>query len=241
MISIFRKIRQKLLTENKVSKYLMYAVGEIVLVVIGILIALSINNWNEWRKDRVLEKEMLSGLILNLESNVSLLDGRVKYFERGQNSGKIILNVIDHRLPNQDSLGGHFSQAMRGYGGADAISYIAYEDLKNNGFGLITNKALKDEILRLFETTYRTLISFDATFVQHNAYHKEVIGKLFYHDKPNSLKPFDFDEIFKSYGFYSSLTDLHFNYGWMKEETINGLSETRRVLQLITEEKNKSD
>ena len=49
MIKFFRSIRQKLLTENKFSKYLLYAIGEIVLVVIGILIALSINNWNEKR------------------------------------------------------------------------------------------------------------------------------------------------------------------------------------------------
>ena len=46
MLKFFRKIRQKLLTDNKFSKYLIYALGEIVLVVIGILIALSINNWN---------------------------------------------------------------------------------------------------------------------------------------------------------------------------------------------------
>ncbi len=50
MIKFFRKIRQKLLSENKFSKYLIYAIGEIVLVVIGILIALQINNWNENRK-----------------------------------------------------------------------------------------------------------------------------------------------------------------------------------------------
>jgi hypothetical protein len=46
MIKFFRKIRHQLLTKNKFSKYLLYAIGEIVLVVIGILIALQINNWN---------------------------------------------------------------------------------------------------------------------------------------------------------------------------------------------------
>src|SRR6056297_2485873 len=49
MIKFFRKIRQKMLSENKFSKYLIYAIGEIILVVIGILIALQINNWNENR------------------------------------------------------------------------------------------------------------------------------------------------------------------------------------------------
>ena len=49
MIKFFRKIRQKMLTENKFSKYLIYAVGEIILVVIGILIALQLNSWNDHR------------------------------------------------------------------------------------------------------------------------------------------------------------------------------------------------
>ena len=47
MIKFFKKIRQNLLMENKTGKYLKYAIGEIVLVVIGILIALGINNWNQ--------------------------------------------------------------------------------------------------------------------------------------------------------------------------------------------------
>ena len=52
MINFLRKTRQQLLAQNRVSKYLLYAIGEIVLVVIGILIALQINNWNEFKKDR---------------------------------------------------------------------------------------------------------------------------------------------------------------------------------------------
>jgi sensor domain CHASE-containing protein len=55
MIKFFRKIRQNMIKENKVSKYLLYAIGEIVLVVIGILIALQINNQNEFRKQKLVE------------------------------------------------------------------------------------------------------------------------------------------------------------------------------------------
>ncbi|TXD81592.1 hypothetical protein ESY86_07085 [Subsaximicrobium wynnwilliamsii] len=62
MIKFFRKIRQKLLTENKFSKYLLYAIGEIVLVVIGILIALQIDNNHNYNEQRRVEQEYLLSL-----------------------------------------------------------------------------------------------------------------------------------------------------------------------------------
>ncbi|RIA09724.1 complex I intermediate-associated protein 30 (CIA30) [Flavobacteriaceae bacterium MAR_2010_72] len=66
MIKLFRKIRQRLLTENKFSKYLLYAIGEIVLVVIGILIALQINNWNQNK----LEQDALTGYLNSISKNI---------------------------------------------------------------------------------------------------------------------------------------------------------------------------
>ncbi|MGD1948015.1 MAG: DUF6090 family protein [Croceivirga sp.] len=60
MIKFFHRIRQKLLSENRFSKYLLYAIGEIILVVIEILIALQINNWNDNRKDNTSEKHLLT-------------------------------------------------------------------------------------------------------------------------------------------------------------------------------------
>ena len=68
---IFRKIRQRLLSENKFSKYLIYAIGEIILVVIGILIALGINNWNENRKNKDDEKIILINLNEDLKTDSS--------------------------------------------------------------------------------------------------------------------------------------------------------------------------
>ena len=92
MINFFRKIRQKLFSENKFSKYLIYAIGEIVLVVIGILIALSINNWNIEKQERKTEKINLIALqreftenkkILNevIERNTLNIDGATKMIE----------------------------------------------------------------------------------------------------------------------------------------------------------------
>ncbi|BAO76435.1 DUF6090 family protein [Winogradskyella sp. PG-2] len=66
MIKFFRKIRQNLLSEGKTRKYFKYAIGEILLVVIGILIALGINNWNENRKFKNVEKNVLTNIYKNL-------------------------------------------------------------------------------------------------------------------------------------------------------------------------------
>jgi soluble cytochrome b562 len=74
MIKIFRKIRQNLLMENKTGKYFKYAIGEIVLVVIGILIALSINNWNESRKIKNKKQTLVLNLIEDFEENKTLLE-----------------------------------------------------------------------------------------------------------------------------------------------------------------------
>ncbi len=69
MTKVFKKIRQGLLHENKFSKYLLYAIGEIVLVVIGILLALQINNWNETTKRNAEEEKLLIALIEDFKEN----------------------------------------------------------------------------------------------------------------------------------------------------------------------------
>lgn len=74
MIKFFRHIRQNLILENKTGKYFKYAIGEIVLVVIGILIALQINNWNENRKDHKMSIEFLKGINNDLKKDVILVD-----------------------------------------------------------------------------------------------------------------------------------------------------------------------
>ncbi len=70
MIKFFRKIRQKLISQNRFSKYLLYAVGEIVLVMIGILLALQVNNWNEQQKVKLHELNILNKLNEDLKANL---------------------------------------------------------------------------------------------------------------------------------------------------------------------------
>ena len=90
MIKFFRKIRQKLLQENRVSKYLLYAFGEIILVVIGILIALQINDWNEDRKNNNTEQKLLNALQMEFESNLKILEDNIQLNDSNINNSLLL-------------------------------------------------------------------------------------------------------------------------------------------------------
>lgn len=78
MLKIFRKIRKKLLVQNKPVDYLKYSIGEIVLVVIGILIALQVNNWNDERKQNLKKQELIENLITDFEATYTKFDDVAK-------------------------------------------------------------------------------------------------------------------------------------------------------------------
>ncbi|GAA4280367.1 DUF6090 family protein [Gaetbulibacter aestuarii] len=93
MIKFFRNIRQKLLKENKTTGYFKYAIGEIVLVVIGILIALNINNWNENLKDQVKKEKLMNALEVEFRVNLIQLDTVLSYDNKVLKSTQDFLKI----------------------------------------------------------------------------------------------------------------------------------------------------
>ena len=103
MIPFFRKIRKKMADDNRPLKYMRYAIGEIVLVVIGILIALQINNWNEERKLVIEEKDIYKNIITDLRRDAVLIDNAVKFAKSQQKVHyQIYHEIIDDSLHNTD-------------------------------------------------------------------------------------------------------------------------------------------
>ena len=94
MIKFFRRIRQNLIMENKTSKYFKYAIGEIILVVIGILIALQINNWNENRKDRFNENKIVNTLHAEFKQNKKTLDSTLIALGEAENALSYVLKEV---------------------------------------------------------------------------------------------------------------------------------------------------
>lgn len=105
MIKFFRKIRQNLLSEGKTGKYLKYAIGEIVLVVIGILIALQINNWNERNKENNSAKVLARSLIQDLTKDVEFLSGATKFSALKINECDELFNILKTPIVDWDKQG----------------------------------------------------------------------------------------------------------------------------------------
>ncbi|MFC7357066.1 DUF6090 family protein [Jejudonia soesokkakensis] len=102
MLKFFRKIRQRLLTENKFSKYLLYAIGEIVLVVIGILIALQINNLNQKAQEKEQLEASLELMQLNLKEDLRKLDKQILYNKSIQGHIDIFFKIVSNPEGTKD-------------------------------------------------------------------------------------------------------------------------------------------
>lgn len=103
MLKFFRKIRFNLMDTGKTSKYLKYAMGEIILVVIGILIALQINNWNESNKENNTANLLAKSLIEDLNKDVDFLKNALTFSEQKINSCDTLLNLLSKPQPKWDN------------------------------------------------------------------------------------------------------------------------------------------
>lgn len=155
MIKFFRKIRQNLLSEGKTGKYLKYAIGEIVLVVIGILIALQINNWNELRKTNINQEKYLK--LLEVESLNNLKEvNRYKDLVTDMHSSQLtVLNLIDssHDTLSESYLSKNFINII---GNTYSFDYenSTLSELKNSG----ELKNVSNDSLRKYLTALEPLV-----------------------------------------------------------------------------------
>jgi hypothetical protein len=104
MIKFFRKIRQHLLTENKFSKYLLYAFGEIALVMVGILLALQVNNWNEEKKERRIEKQRYQNILNDLINDEVSIDQMIKTLIIKQDLHYYLYNISQNNQKSDSTI-----------------------------------------------------------------------------------------------------------------------------------------
>jgi hypothetical protein len=153
MINFFRKIRKKLADDNERLKYMRYAIGEIVLVVIGILIALQINNWNEERKLVNVEIDILKGIKQNLLMDTLDLNHNIRRYKEMFTRDSIILIYVADKKPLDSLVEDKLSDLWRS--NMTIMLHNSYfDEAKTKGLSIISNKSLRDSISRLYEFRY---------------------------------------------------------------------------------------
>ena len=151
MIKFFRKIRQNLLMENKTGKYFKYAIGEIILVVIGILIALSINNWNENRKSQINQEKyfvLLKKEALNNLENVKI--AKTSILKRMQAQAEIV-KLIDSKLDtiSEKNLSNLFENVLFGFTRYQFENTVITEFKTSGELKNIQNDSIRSKLVKL--------------------------------------------------------------------------------------------
>ena len=147
MIKLFRKIRQKLLSENKFSKYLLYAIGEIILVVIGILLALQINNWNQQRIEDKKEIELLIDLKDEFAFNLGALEESISINDKVNQSCKQLTQIIRaDSLAQKSDLVDELLIAIGNFYSFDARIGVSSEIVNSDKLSILKNEDLRRQL-----------------------------------------------------------------------------------------------
>jgi len=150
-MKIFRKIRHQLLRENIISKYLFYAVGEIILVVIGILIALQINNWNTERIKRNVENQYYQNIKRQINEDKQEIIGCINYNNKRLKLFNFGTQIIEKNDRSKLDTLGSIALKLTDYSDFLRQGNI-YETMVNSGeIKLLNNTAIVEEIRRLEE------------------------------------------------------------------------------------------
>ena len=181
MIKFFRQIRYNLMEQNKTSKYFKYAIGEIVLVVIGILIALQINNWNQNRLNENLESQYYKRLLEDLREELVILQSTLNYSHQVLGHAEKAIAVFENSPdanPNPvDNLINIYQASQLQY--ANAASSTYQELIASGQINLIQNDSLKTALIRYYEIDWTK----GGIFNLANRFRENLRGKM-----PNAIQ-----------------------------------------------------
>ena len=140
--------------ENKKSKYLKYAIGEIVLVVIGILIALQINNWNENKKDKAFEFKMLMEIKIALQGDIAHTERMIRRMDKLDSTANVMAKHIVEKSIFEDSLYLHRSGSRHYFlttGISNQYNLGPYQALKSSGLEKVSNDSLRNFLVYFYD------------------------------------------------------------------------------------------
>ena len=244
MLRFLRQVRQRLLTENRVSKYLLYALGEIVLIVLGILIALFLNNINADKQARKTEIELLKELQSNLSSNIQILERTLKTEYEYLHYNEMILEYLDHRKPYDEGLDPAFGVYFWTVTTNPVMG--GYEFLKSKGIDLISSDSLRKKISFIFDNEFSILKNENEVWsnnLQQNIsypYHVKHFRRYDLAEADTSqierARPFDYNALLEDEEFKSINAEIISNRKWNINSLENLIREIRGLIAQIEAE-----
>ena len=243
-MKFFRNIRRDFFKNTSSLKYLKYATGEIVLVVLGILIALQINNWNEWRKERALEIKTLIEIKKSLEANDNEMVQDSLRRAKWNRSSDIIIKALQEGADYNDSFNIHFHNA-RIPGTNISLSTAGYENLKNIGYHIIASDTVRNGVIELFEIAQNNLLEEMEYFESFQPNRQTQIDQLFDYDdekfdvhNPLSipLVPHNYTSLLDDKTYLAMLKSVKVQRNIIGTMLLRNLKETQNVLALINED-----
>jgi hypothetical protein len=237
MIKFFREIRQKLLSKNKFSTYLLYAIGEIALVMIGILLALQVNNWNEQRKDNATEQKILTALQEDLIINIDRLKSDILLEQNTIDQAQKIIAHLDQRKPYDPTLDAIFAESI--YSPDVVLSTSSYETLKFKGVDIIQKEVLRKNIVNLFDVVYSNLIA-ETVRLENQFWPAGVLPMVQKHFRQKigykELKPTDYEALLDDTTYKNMVMHrAHFRKLALDWKT-KALADTEEVVEMIVAE-----
>jgi Family of unknown function (DUF6090) len=232
MAKIFRKVRFETISAMISKKYLFYALGEIALIVFGILIALQIDNWNNDRQLKELEIKYLKEMISNLRSDLSDIEFNINFNIDKMKSNFIVATQTRDKLPYHDSLDFHFSNLI---GSTRFIpNTSSYDNFKSKGFEIIKNDSLRRSITYLYSVEYNHIMGFE--FVDDHKYQYEtlvpqVIENVKVNEMWKSAEPINYLDLMKNIKFQNAVLSNIFYREYMISEY---KGQKRKVLEVIS-------
>ena len=210
MLKFFRRIRLELIDEGNLKRYLIYAVGEILLVMIGILLALQVNNWNSTNNLQKTEKKLLLEMKNNLYEDLEDANWNINALNQRNNDIKLIEKHLKGNLSYQDSIGHAYFRLRQGITFHNNTS--AYESIKSMGFDLIEDDQLRGKITQQYSGRYGFIKSREENLdsdIEVNHFIPLVTNHLITNLKEETAKPRNYEELTKNHQFKELLKERY--------------------------------
>jgi len=198
--------------KKRKRNFWLYSLGEFVLIFLGILIALQVDNWNQVRQVRNLETVMLKELLENLKADLADVNSNIDIHTSAINSKNIALGFIDGDGPWHDSLATQFGELNSG-----TIFYennSSYESLKSLGIDLIRNNSIRQQITHLYSASYDHIGILEERALTHTfeSMNASMAKQLYMIDSLESYIPLDVSGLRESNEFrHNLLVSIRFN------------------------------